>query len=139
VRSASSGGRSRACGPECGTACAAAASASTVVGEVAGGLALVALVRDADQRVTAYTCGVGAKAAARTGWFFGTGTGDPDAIPTLTSADGLVLAGRFDRGIARGTLTLPDGQVLPWEGKPTRAGAAPGLYERRRSLSRDSS
>ncbi len=111
---------------DCGTRCAQPSASSTVVGDVAGGQALIALVRDADG-VTAYTCGIGANPTTRTGWFFGASSGD--AMPTLTSADGLVLAGRFEGGHARGTLTLPDGQVLPWEAEPTRPGSGAGLYE----------
>ena len=111
---------------ECGERCATASTSNTVVGEVAGGQALIALVRDADG-VTAYTCGIGTNLPTRTGWFFGASTGD--ALPTLTSADGLQLTGRFDGGYARGTLTLPDGKVLPWEAEPTRPGSGAGLYE----------
>ena len=111
---------------ECGERCATASASNTVVGEVAGGQALIALVRDAGG-VTAYTCGIGTNLPTRTGWFFGASTGD--ALPTLTSADGLQLTGRFDGGHARGTLTLPDGKVLPWEAEPTRPGSGAGLYE----------
>ena len=68
---------------ECGERCATASASNTVVGEVAGGQALIALVRDADG-VTAYTCGIGTNLPTRTGWFFGASTGD--ALPTLTSA-----------------------------------------------------
>src|SRR5262245_20422181 len=111
---------------ECGERCVAATGAHTVVGDGAGGEALIALVRDAGG-VTAYTCGIGTNLPSRTGWFFGASTGD--ALPTLTSADGLQLTGRFDGGHARGTLTLPDGKVLPWEAEPTRPGSGAGLYE----------
>src|SRR6185369_9134680 len=75
---------------ECAGDCASVRStADTVVGEVEGGRALIAVVRDADRRVTAYACGVGADAKTRTAWFFGAGSGDAhadaDVIPTLTS------------------------------------------------------
>lgn len=113
---------------DCGARCASPNdTATTFVGEVAGGRALVAVVRDADGRVTAYACGVGAKPAERTAWFFGAGGRDAGAIPPLTSADGLVLDGRVDGDVARGTLRLADGQVLPWKAEPARKGA--GLYE----------
>jgi hypothetical protein len=111
-----------------GGGCVPAGGSSTVVGTVAGGQALIALVRDA-QGLTAYTCGIGANVTTRTGWFFGARAADPDTIPMLTSADGLVLSGRFDGATARGTLTLANGQVLPWEAEPTRLGSGAGLYE----------
>jgi hypothetical protein len=119
-------------GAACDSACVPAAESHTFVGEVDGGRALIALVRDA-QGITAYTCGVGPRVTADTGWFFGApaseGAGDPDAIPALTSADGLVLAGRFGGGTVSGTLTLPDGEELTWQAMPTRPGGGAGLYQ----------
>ncbi len=115
----------------CAPTCVPADSALRFVGEVAGGRALVSIVRDADG-ITAYTCGLGDELATHTGWFFGDAPRDPDALPPLTSADGLVLTGRIEDGVARGTLTLADGRALPFEATPARAGA--GLYEREDAL-----
>lgn len=111
---------------DCAATCMPAEDALRLVGDVAGGRALIALVRDA-QGVTAYTCGTGKDLETHTGWFFGASTNDPDALPTMTSAGGLVLEGRVERGTARGTLTLPSGDVLPWSAALARDGA--GLYQ----------
>lgn len=113
-------------GPGCAATCMPEQDALRLVGDVEGGRALIALVRDA-QGVTAYTCGTGAALETHTGWFFGASTHDPDALPTMTSAGGLVLEGRVERGRARGTLTLPSGEVLPWSAELARDGG--GLYQ----------
>jgi hypothetical protein len=122
----------REAGDACALSCVPAAGSTTFVGEVDGASALIALVRD-DQGLTAYTCGLGANVTTHTGWFFGApaskGARDPDAIPALTSADGLVLAGRVDGDTASGTVTLPDGRELPWKAVPTRPGSGAGLYQ----------
>jgi hypothetical protein len=97
-----------------------------LVGDVDGGQALVSIVRDADG-VTAYTRGVGDALPTHTGWFFGESATDTDILPTMTSAGGLVLDGRLEGRTARGTLTLPTGETLPWEAELARDGA--GLYE----------
>jgi hypothetical protein len=117
-------------GSDCAVTCVPVAASRAFVGEVDGGTALIALVGDA-QGLTAYTCGVGANVATHTGWFFGAGVSEnaPGAIPVLTSADGLVLAGRFDGATASGTLTLPDGERLPWTARATRPGSGAGLYQ----------
>jgi hypothetical protein len=113
-------------GATCTATCVPEGDALRLVGDVDGGRALVAFVRDA-YGITAYTCGVGDALPTHTGWFFGEPPSDPAELPTMTSAGGLVLAGRLDGGTARGTLALPSGDVLPWEAELARDGG--GLYE----------
>jgi hypothetical protein len=92
---------------ECGEGCASARStADTVVGEVDGGRALIAIVRDADRRVTANACGVGADAKARTAWLRRRQRrrrwDPPSRAPTAwSSRDASIVAARTGRSPSR--------------------------------------
>lgn len=103
----------------------AVSGVAAYVGALENGDARLAIVRDASA-FTAYVCGTGPTLLTHTRWFQSEAGGG--ASRAVKDGWELRLAAS-ERGMLRGELQTPEGDVLAWSASPAQAGTEEGLYQ----------